>query len=168
MINYKEKLKDITTFVFDVDGVLTNGDVLLMPPAEMIRSMNTKDGFAMRFALDQGYNICIISGGTSEPVRERLKYLGIEDAFIGVTDKVKVFNQYITDKDINKENVMYMGDDIPDYQVMLMSGLPCCPIDAVEEIKRIVEYISPYEGGKGCVRDIIEQTLKVQGNWFNG
>ena len=169
--SYKEIMNDITTFVFDVDGVLTDGSVFITNDGEMLRTMNIKDGYAMKTAIDCGYNVCIISGGKNEGVRIRLQNLGIKDIHLGCPDKIETFNNYTALYAINPEQVLYMGDDIPDYQVMNLVGLPTCPQDACAEIKSISKYISHKNGGKGAVRDVIEQVLKVQGKWmenFNG
>ncbi|TYB71496.1 HAD-IIIA family hydrolase [Bizionia gelidisalsuginis] len=163
--SYKEYLEHITTFIFDVDGVLTDGNVTITAKGEMLRTMNVKDGYALKQALIKGYNVCIISGGTNEGVRLRLNNLGITDVFLGAHLKIEPFNTYISEKNINTENVLYMGDDIPDIPVMRCAGLAACPQDAVGEVKVISKYISHKNGGKGCVRDVIEQVLKVQDNW---
>ncbi|MGY0392670.1 KdsC family phosphatase [Bizionia sp. KMM 8389] len=163
--SYKEYLEHITTFIFDVDGVLTDGTVTVLTSGEMLRTMNIKDGYALKTAIDRGYNICIISGGSNEGVRARLEGLGITDIFLKSHDKIKELNQYLSEKDIKLEHVLYMGDDIPDYPVMKLVGLPCCPQDAVPEIKVASKYISHKNGGQGAVRDVIEQVLKVQDNW---
>ncbi|MEM7185471.1 MAG: HAD-IIIA family hydrolase [Bacteroidota bacterium] len=165
--SYKEYLKHITTFVFDVDGVLTDGSILVTTEGEMYRTMNVKDGYALKTAVDKGYHICIISGGTNEGVRSRLQGLGITDIHLGASKKTQILNKYFEDKNVSTENVMYMGDDVPDLAAMRMVGLPCCPQDAVPEIKSICKYISHKKGGKGAVRDVIEQVLKVQGNWVS-
>jgi 3-deoxy-D-manno-octulosonate 8-phosphate phosphatase (KDO 8-P phosphatase) len=164
--NYKEVLRDITTFVFDVDGVLTNAGVLVNTKGEMLRTMNTKDGYALKTAIQQGFKVCVISGGTNEGVRDRLKGLGITDIYLGAHVKTEQLEEYFEIYDIKPENVLYMGDDIPDYPVMKMVALPCCPQDAVKEIKEVSTYISHKKGGMGCVRDVIEQVLKVQGKWM--
>lgn len=163
--SYKEYLEHITTFIFDVDGVLTDGTISLTTTGEMLRTMHTKDGFAMKTALDAGYNLCIISGGSNEGVRQRLKGLGVTDVYLGAHNKTEQLKEYMDIHDIKHENVLYMGDDIPDYPVMKLVGLPTCPQDAVPEIKAISKYISHKNGGQGCVRDVIEQVLKVQGKW---
>lgn len=165
--SYKEYLRDITTFIFDVDGVMTDGSLMINTEGEMFRTMNVKDGYAIKCALDNSYNICIISGGTNEGVRNRLAALGVTDIHLGAHTKMKQFTKYIEEKNIKPENVLYMGDDIPDYPVMKEVGLPTCPQDAVKEIKEIAKYVSHKKGGKGCVRDVIEQVLKVQNNWMN-
>ena len=163
--SYKELLIDITTFIFDVDGVLTDGTVTVTTDGELLRTMNVKDGFALKTAIDAGFNICIISGGSNEGVRKRLAGLGIKDIHLGAKNKIDQLNTYLTENNINTSQVLYMGDDIPDYPVMKMSGLPCCPQDAVPEIKAISKYISHKNGGRGAVRDVIEQVLKVHGKW---
>ena len=163
--SYKEILPQITTFIFDVDGVLTNGVVTIFPDGEMIRNMNIKDGYALKTAVMAGYNVCIISGGTNMGVQTRLQGLGITDIYLGANNKLKQFEEYINLHNIKPEHILYMGDDIPDFPVMKKVGLPCCPKDAVSEIQDISLYISQKKGGNGCVRDVIEQVLKVQGKW---
>ena len=163
--NYKEYLNHITTFIFDVDGVLTDGSIQVSTEGELLRTMNIKDGYALKTAQTEGYNVCIISGGKNEGVRKRLRDLGITNIFLGVQDKVEQLKEYFDVYDINADNVLYMGDDIPDLYPMQLVGLPCCPQDAAAEIKDISLYISHRKGGKGCVRDVIEQVLKVQGKW---
>lgn len=163
--SYKEYLADITTFIFDVDGVLTDGTITVTTDGEMLRTMSIKDGFALKTAVDENFNLCIISGGSNEGVRKRLAGLGIKDIYLGAHNKTEQLNDYISKRNITKQNVLYMGDDIPDYPVMKLVGLPCCPQDAVQEIKAISKYISHKKGGKGAVRDVIEQVLKVQGKW---
>lgn len=163
--SYKEYLNQITTFIFDVDGVLTDGTVHITSTGDMLRTMNIKDGYALKIAVDKGYNVCIISGGSNEGVRLRLKGLGITDIYLGAHNKIEQLDDYFNKKGVKSENALYMGDDIPDYPVMKGIGLPCCPQDAVPEIKVISKYISHKNGGKGAVRDVIEQVLKVQGKW---
>ncbi len=164
--SYKEIMNDITTFIFDVDGVLTDGSVFVSNEGEMLRTMNIRDGYALKAAVESGYHVCIISGGSNEGVRIRLRNLGITDIHLGTPDKVKTFKEYIDVYGINPEQVLYMGDDIPDYHVMKLVGLPACPQDASPEIKAISNYISHKNGGKGAVRDVIEQVMKVQGKWM--
>lgn len=169
--SYKELMNDITTFIFDIDGVLTDSSVHVTESGEMLRIMNIRDGFAMKAALESGYNVCIISGGKNEGVRIRLRNLGIQDIHLGSPDKVATFKEYTELYNIEPETVLYMGDDIPDYHVMQLVGLPTCPQDASPEIKEISNYISHKNGGKGAVRDVIEQVMKVQGKWhlyYNG
>lgn len=163
--NYKEYLQNITTFVFDVDGVLTDGTITITTAGEMLRSMNIKDGFALKTAIEQGFNVCIISGGTNEGVKKRLQGLGITDIHLGVHHKTETLKDYFDCYQIKAENTLYMGDDLPDLYVMQLVGLPTCPQDAAPEIKAISKYISHKKGGHGCVRDVIEQVLRVQGKW---
>ncbi|MFO8148345.1 MAG: KdsC family phosphatase [Bacteroidota bacterium] len=164
--NYKEYLNHIDTFIFDVDGVLTDGSIQVTTQGDLLRTMNIKDGYALKTALLAGYNVCIISGGKNEGVRLRLRDLGITNIFLGIQDKVEKLDEFFDVYEINPENVIYMGDDIPDLYAMKMVGMPCCPQDAVPEIKTISRYISHKKGGEGCVRDVIEQVLKVQGKWM--
>ncbi|MCF7561837.1 HAD hydrolase family protein [Sabulilitoribacter multivorans] len=163
--SYKEYLEHITTFIFDVDGVLTNGNVMITTEGDMLRTMSVKDGYAIRTAINAGFNVCIISAGTNEGVRIRLSGLGVQDVYLGAHNKMEQLHDYIDKRHVKPENVLYMGDDIPDFLVMKKIGLPCCPQDAVPEIKSISKYVSHKKGGKGAVRDVIEQVLKVQGKW---
>ena len=170
-MNYKEIMTQIDTFICDVDGVLTDGTVHISPTGEMLRQMHIRDGFAMKAALESGYNVCIISGGSNEGVRIRLRNLGITDIHLGVPDKVETFKDYCQDYSIDAKKVLYMGDDIPDFHVMQLVGLASCPQDASPEIKAVSGYISHKNGGKGAVRDVIEQVMRVQGKWhsyYNG
>ncbi len=164
--NYKEYLNHIDTFIFDVDGVLTDGTIQVSTRGELLRTMNIKDGYALKTAQQAGYNICIISGGNNEGVRKRLRDLGLTNIYLGIQDKVETLDEFFDVYSINKENVLYMGDDIPDLYAMRMVGMPCCPQDAAAEIKEISRYVSHKKGGAGCVRDVIEQVLKVQGKWL--
>lgn len=163
--NYKEYLASMKTLIFDVDGVLTDGTVTVTSNGELLRTMNIKDGYALKTAVDNGIKICIISGGSNEGVRWRLKGLGITDIYLGAHDKIEQLNEYLENHNIPLNQALYMGDDIPDLPVMKLVGLPCCPQDAVPEIKAVSKYISHKDGGKGAVRDIIEQVLKAQDKW---
>ncbi len=163
--SYKEYLNHITTFIFDIDGVLTDGSIFVTTTGELLRTMNIKDGYALKTAVDQKFNICIISGGSNEGVKLRLEGLGIKEIHLGTHNKISQLNEFLEKYNLKRENVLYMGDDIPDLQVMKLVGLPCCPQDAVPEIKAISKYVSHKKGGKGAVRDVIEQVLKVQGKW---
>ena len=167
MTNYKELLKNISTFVFDYDGVMTDGVMILSEEGEPLRTAYVRDGYALQLAVKKGYNIAVISGGKSKTIRNRLEALGISDVFLGVDHKIEVFEKYLENKHISREEVVYMGDDIPDFHVMQHAAVPACPADAAEEIKSISKYISHFNGGRGCVRDIIEQVLKLQQNWMN-
>lgn len=164
--SYKELMNDVKAFVFDVDGVLTDGTVHVMPDGQMLRQMNIRDGYAMKAAIEKGYPICIISGGYNEGVKIRLQNLGIKDVNLAVHDKLEKFYEFCDGYQVKPEEVLYMGDDLPDYVVMQKVGLPTCPQDAAPEIKAISKYISHVNGGKGAVRDVIEQVMKVHGKWM--
>ena len=166
MEKYKEKLQKITTFIFDFDGVLSDGKILILPDGDQLRSTNAKDGYAMQYALKKGYNVAIISGGYSETMRLRYKNFPNMDIFLKVPDKVAKLKEYMAEKGLTNEQMLIMGDDIPDVAMMKMAALKCCPADAVAEVKEISDYISYQNGGNGAVRDVIEQTIKVQGRWL--
>jgi 3-deoxy-D-manno-octulosonate 8-phosphate phosphatase (KDO 8-P phosphatase) len=167
MENFKTRLTRVKAFIFDVDGVLTDGSVTLLPDGEQVRMMNIKDGYAMQLAIKKGFKIAIISGGRSEMVRKRLSGLGITDIYLGVHTKIDRYHEVLTMYDLSAEEVLYMGDDIPDYEVMKHVGVPTCPKDSAPEIKNICIYISDKNGGRGAVRDVIEQVLKVQNKWMD-
>ncbi len=164
--SYKEYLKDITTFVFDVDGVFTDGTLLITNDGEMLRKMSVKDGYALKTAITKGYNVCIITGGTNEGVKKRLEGLGVTAIYLGAHLKEIPLQEYLTKNSIDLKNVLYMGDDMPDIPPLMMVGLSTCPQDAIPEVKAVVKYISHKKGGDTCVRDVIEQVLKVRGDWF--
>ena len=166
MANYKTKLCNIKAFAFDVDGVLTDGRLISMPDGDLLRQHNTKDGYAIRVAVKKGYKIAIISGGVSESVRLRYSKLGVEDIFMGSDDKLPIFKEFCQKYNLNLNEVVYGGDDIPDIPVLKHCGLSFCPADAVHEVKDCVDYISGRVGGDACVRDIIEQVLTLQGKWY--
>ncbi|SDQ80358.1 KdsC family phosphatase [Flagellimonas zhangzhouensis] len=163
--NYKELLSDITTFVFDVDGVFTDGMVLITSEGELLRKMSVKDGYALKTAIQKGYNVCIITGGTNEGVKERLKGLGVTDFYMGSHHKEEPLKEYLDIYNIDPRQVVYMGDDMPDIPPMKMVALATAPQNAIPEVKTICDYVSHKNGGDGCVRDIIEQVLKVRGDW---
>ncbi len=165
-LNYKEILKDIKAFVFDVDGVLTDGKLHISESGELLRQMNVKDGYAMKHAINKGYEICIISGGNNPAVKTRLRDLGITNIYLGVDDKMECLDEFSDVYDIPLQNMSYMGDDIPDLSVIKAVGLGACPQNAVPEVKAVAQYVSHRNGGDACVRDIIEQVLKVQDNWI--
>jgi 3-deoxy-D-manno-octulosonate 8-phosphate phosphatase (KDO 8-P phosphatase) len=164
-MNVLEKFKTIKTFVFDVDGVLTDGTLLILADGQQVRSMNIKDGYALQLAIKKGYRVVIISGGTSAAVKERLDRLGVKDCFIKIDNKKEKLIEYVSQHQLSWDEILFMGDDIPDYIPMQLTGLPCCPADAAQEIKQISHYISPVDGGKGCVRDVIEKVLKLNSHW---
>lgn len=164
-MSYKISLSSITTFIFDVDGVLTDGAVNLFTN-EAVRSLNAKDGYALQYAAKMGYKIFIISGGSSNAVKDRLMLGGATKVVLQASNKVKVYTDLQSEYGFADKEVLYMGDDIPDYNVMKKVGIATCPQDAAIEIKNISHYQSPFKGGRQCVRDVIEQTLRVQGKWF--
>lgn len=170
-MNILAALKTVNTFVFDMDGVLTDGKVFIVPQHGekedyvMARSMNTKDGFALQLAAKKGYNLVIISGGIYPGANKRFIQLGIQHIFMGVKDKEECLKMLAESAHIDLQQALFMGDDIPDRDVMLHCGIKACPSDAVEEIKIISDYISPAKGGEGCVRDVIEKVLKLRGDW---
>lgn len=164
--SYKEYLKEITTFVFDVDGVFTDSTLIITAEGELLRKMSVKDGYALKTALLKGYNVCIISGGTNEGVRMRLRALGVKDIYLGAHHKEDPLKEFLDTYNILPKNVLYMGDDLPDIPPMKTIALPTCPQNAVPEVKAISKYVSHKNGGEGCVRDVIEQVLKVRGDWF--
>jgi 3-deoxy-D-manno-octulosonate 8-phosphate phosphatase (KDO 8-P phosphatase) len=165
-MNYKTKLKDIKAFIFDCDGVLTDGRVTLLPSGEQVRTMNTRDGYALQLAVKKGYTVAIISGGSSAAVKSRMAKLGVHDVYLGCHDKVTALKELIHIYSLDPTQILYMGDDLPDYEVMQEVGLPTCPDNAAQEIKKLSDYISHKKGGDGCVRDVIEQAMKVQGKWL--
>ena len=166
MESFKQKLRKISCFVFDIDGVLTDGSLILFPTGEQIRTMYIRDGYAMQLAIKKGYRIIIISGGKYETVKARLNGLGITDVFLGNDDKPGKLQELMEEYKLASENILYMGDDVPDVKAMKLCGIAACPADAVQEIKEISIYISDKKGGEGCVRDVIEQTLRLQEKWF--
>ncbi|MBS1652136.1 MAG: HAD hydrolase family protein [Bacteroidetes bacterium] len=165
MLNFKQKLNNISTFIFDVDGVLSDGKIQVLTNGELIRSINSKDGYAIHLALQKKYKIAIISGGNNVAIKKALENMGVTDIFINQHDKLQCYKDFIYSNQISDETVLYMGDDLPDYEVMQRVGCAVCPSDAAIEIKNLCSYISSKQGGEGCVRDIIEQVLRVQGNW---
>lgn len=167
MAGYKELMNGITTFILDVDGVLTDSSVHITTSGEMLRTMNIRDGYAMKAAVETGFRVCVISGGSNEGVRIRLQNLGINDIHLAAPDKVKTLQQFMSEFNLCAEEILYMGDDIPDYHVMQRVGLAACPQDAVPEIKAISKYVSHRNGGHGAVRDVIEQVMKVQNKWMS-
>ncbi|MES2827861.1 MAG: HAD-IIIA family hydrolase [Bacteroidota bacterium] len=164
---FLQKLKEVTTFIFDVDGVLTDGTILASDSGELLRTFNIKDGYALQLAVKKGYLVCIISGGKGNAMQKRFEALGIQEIFLGVSDKVEVYQSLLEKYKISAAEILYMGDDIPDLKLMKLVGIPTCPADAVPEIKACSLYISPSPGGKTAVRDVIEKVLRVQEEWFD-
>lgn len=164
-MNSLEYFRNIKTFVLDMDGVLSDGKLAVMSGTEWIRNMHIRDGFALQRAIEKGYLIIIISGSESGPVKKRLHLLGIKDVFMSVPNKKERLEKCVRKYKLDLSEVLFMGDDIPDYQCLQMVGLPTCPQDAINEVKNISKYISPLKGGEGCVRDVIEKVLKLNGQW---
>ena len=164
--NYKKFLKDITTFILDVDGVMTNGKIIYTHDGKIDRQFQAKDGYAIKHAISKGYNFVIISGGTQNNIKKRLKSLGVEDVFISAFDKLKIFNDYIAKKNLSPDNILYMGDDNPDIDVLKIVKISTCPSDASSDVKEVCDYISNKKGGEGCVRDVIEQVMRVHNKWI--
>ena len=165
MINYN--LKKIKAIIFDVDGVLSRQTITLSSSGEPLRTVNIKDGYAIQLAAKMGLMCAIITGGDSDAIRKRYEYLGMTDVFMKCSVKIKTYEKFLEEHDLHDENVIYVGDDIPDYEIMRRVGCPCCPKDACEEIRQISVYVSPFNGGHGCARDVLEQVLRAQGKWLN-
>ena len=151
--------------MFDIDGVITDGKVFVMESGEVVRNMNSKDGYAIHLAVQKKYNIVVISGGNNKAIKSMLERAGVQHIFINQHDKLQCYKDFIYTNNISDEKVMYMGDDLPDYEVMKRVGVACCPNNSAPEIKEICSYVSLKDGGEGCVRDIIEQVMRVQGTW---
>lgn len=164
-MNLLEQFQKVKAFVFDMDGVLTDGSLIILPGQEFVRTMDIKDGYALQHAVKKGYHVVIISGSVSKPCAERLEYLGIRNVFMKVKDKEEVLAQYVLANNLTWGEVLFMGDDIPDLEVMKQVGLSCCPFDAVAEIKAVSKFISTKNGGKGCAREVIEKVLKLNNDW---
>lgn len=167
-MNHLESFSPIRTFIFDVDGVLTDASVLVMEDGKLLRKMSIRDGFAIKQAVNRGYNVCVITGGKSEGVKTRLQNLGVRDIYIGQTNKLEAFEDYIQTYDLDPLTILYMGDDLPDYPVMRKVGLPTCPKNAAPELFQIAAYVSPFPGGGGCARDVIEKVLRLNDDWTDG
>lgn len=161
------KFEVIDTFILDMDGVLTDGKVLVLENGLQARVMSIRDGYALQLAVKKGYQVSIVSGAESLPVTERLRKLGITDVFMAVKDKGRFIRDYCTERKISRQQVLFMGDDMPDLPVAGVAGLFCCPADAIEEIREVADYISPLAGGQGCVREVMEKVMKLRGHWNN-
>lgn len=167
--NYKELLHHIKAFVFDIEGVLTSGTFMIMADGSTIRNLNNKDGYAIQLAIKKGFIVAVISGGRYDGINRSLQKLGLTDIYMGAGHKMDAWKDLLAvyeHQNLKPENILYMGDDIPDYHLMLEAGVGTAPANAASEIKEIAQYVSPKKGGEGCVRDVIEQTLKLQGNWM--
>lgn len=165
MINYD--LTKIRAVVFDVDGVLSAETITLHPNGEPMRTVNIKDGYAIQLAVKMGLRIAIMTGGKTDSVRMRYEHLGVDDVFMGCAVKIKVYEDFLAKYGLSDSEVMYMGDDIPDLEIMRRAGCPVCPADACSDVKAVSIYVSRRDGGRGCGRDVIEQVLKAQGKWLS-
>lgn len=165
MLNFKQKLNNITTLMFDIDGVITDGKVLVMESGEMVRNMNSKDGYAIHLAVTKGFRIVIISGGNNVAIKNALIRSGVTDIFINQHDKLACYSEFLKLNNLTNNEILFMGDDLPDHEIMSRVGAAVCPNDAATDIKEICHYISDKKGGEGCVRDVIEQVLRVQNKW---
>lgn len=167
MTNFKENLIKVKAFIFDIDGVLSLQTIGLNAFGVPNRTVNLRDGYALQFAVKKGYHIGIISGSSSKEYQRRLKLLGVKDIFLNSRSKLDHFNSFLTKHNLDRSEVLFMGDDIPDYEVMKVAGVPVCPSDADSEIKQVAVYISDKKGGEGCVRDVIEQVLRLHNQWMD-
>ncbi len=167
MGNFKEDLKNIKGFVFDIDGVLSKQTVVMDNDGFPNRTINLRDGYALQLAVKKGFKVAVISGGNSEAFKKRLKLLGVDEVYLNSSEKLSIFQKLLKKENLKTDEVLYMGDDIPDYEVMQAAGVSACPLDADSEIKQISQYISDKSGGEGCVRDVIEQVMRLHGLWMN-
>ncbi|MFT4095014.1 MAG: 3-deoxy-D-manno-octulosonate 8-phosphate phosphatase [Niabella sp.] len=167
-MNVLSSFKNINTFIFDVDGVFTDGSILVLESGEMARLMNTKDGYAIQLAIKKGYKIFVVSGAARSAVEKRLNYLGVTEIFFSVKDKKAFVLQLMQERGLEASGILFMGDDIPDLPVFDIVNASCCPADAVTDVRQAAKYISDRDGGRGCVRDVIEKVLKINGHWDTG
>lgn len=165
--NRLEYFRHIRNFIFDVDGVMTDGTLQVTDAGDFLRTFHTRDGYSIRRAIQEGYNVCIITGGRGNSIEKRLQALGIKQYYTGADIKLPIFQRFMSTHGLNPAETLYMGDDLNDYEVMQKVGLACCPHNACQEIKNLCHYISPVKGGEGCVRDVIEKVMKLQGKWMN-
>jgi 3-deoxy-D-manno-octulosonate 8-phosphate phosphatase (KDO 8-P phosphatase) len=164
-MNYKTKLRNIRLFAFDYDGVFTNGTVYLMPDGSMARTASARDGFAVQWAVKQGLQLAVITGGREEPVQWRMEGLGVREVHLGASDKLATLQEVADRMGVHLQEVAYMGDDLPDLKALEAVGLSCCPFDAVPEVREVVDWVVPEAGGQGCVRNLLEQAMKLHGLW---
>ncbi len=167
MSSFKSLLNHVKAFVFDVDGVFTDGQVYLFPKEDFVRAVNIKDGYAIQHCIKMNYPVAIISGGKSDEVAKRFQKLGVTDIYLGASSKLELYEDFRMKYQLEHSNVLFMGDDIPDYKIMQKVGVPTCPADAAHEIKEIAVYISDKGGGKGCVRDVVEQVMRLHKKWMD-
>ncbi len=167
MANFKEDLVNVKAFVFDIDGVLSTQTIALNAFGVPNRTVNLRDGYAIQLAVRKGYRVCVISGSSSKEYRKRLKLLGVKDIYLNSRSKLDHFSDFLKRYNLNRSDVLFMGDDIPDYEVMKEAGLSVCPSDADSEIRQVASYVSDKKGGEGCVRDVIEQVLRLHNKWMD-
>lgn len=165
MGNFKEDVARVEAFVFDVDGVMTDGGIIPTPEGDFIRRYNAKDGYAIAYALREGFKVCVISGGRGRMLENRLTMLGVTKMYLNCMNKVEALEEFLAENDLDRQSVIYMGDDIPDLECMMRVGIPVCPADAAMEVVEASRYVSEYNGGHGAVRDIVEQVLRAKGCW---
>ncbi len=165
MGNFKEDIARVEAFVFDVDGVMTDGGIIPTPEGDFIRRYNAKDGYAIAYALREGFKVCVISGGRGRMLENRLTMLGVTKMYLNCMNKVEALEEFLAENDLDRQSVIYMGDDIPDLECMMRVGIPVCPADAAMEVVEASRYVSEYNGGHGAVRDIVEQVLRAKGCW---
>ncbi len=163
----KERLAKIKAIVFDCDGVMTDGSVWVLYNGDAIRSFNVKDGYAIQYAVKKGYILSLITGANTQSTVNRMEYLGVKHIYSGCANKMQTYERFLSEQNLSDEQVIYIGDDIPDYEIMKRVGIAACPADAAPEIIDIAHYISPLAGGQGCLRDVIEMVLRTQGQWFH-
>ena len=165
MGNFKEDIARVRAFVFDVDGVFTDGGITVTPDGEFIRQYYAKDGYAVAYALKMGYLVCIITGGRGRGLEKRFEMLGVTRLYANCRDKIDALKEFMADYALERDEVLFMGDDIPDVEAMVHAGMPVCPADAATEVVEASRYVSRFEGGRGCVRDVVEQVLRARGDW---
>lgn len=165
MGNFKEDVARVEAFVFDVDGVMTDGGIIPTPEGDFIRRYNAKDGYAIAYALREGFKVCVISGGRGKMLENRLTMLGVTKMYLNCMNKVEALEEFLAENGLDRQSVIYMGDDIPDLECMMRVGIPVCPADAAMEVVEASRYVSEYNGGHGAVRDIVEQVLRAKGCW---
>ena len=166
MGNFKEDIARVRVFEFDVDGVLTDGGISVTPEGDFIRKYNSKDGYALSLALKKGYHIAIITGGKGNSLKVRFDMLGVDHVYMDCHEKLKALKELCDELDVSADEILYMGDDVPDLEPMRHVGMPVCPADAVAEIVNASRYVSQFGGGQGCVRDVVEQVMRARGDWY--
>lgn len=163
--NFKSLLNNIKAFAFDVDGVLTDGKITFLSDTQVGRTVYARDAHAIQHAVQQGYTVVIISAARDEMLRTRYQRLGMQEVYLGCTDKEVTLKEFAAVYDLHYDNILYMGDDVPDYNAMKLAGVATCPYNAAHEIREICHYVSPEKGGEGCVRDVISQVMRLHGKW---